>query len=60
MADAMYAPVTTRFTTYGHRLDPGSMRYIEAVAALPAMREWVAAAKQEPWEITYEVFTRKP
>lgn len=60
MADAMYAPVTTRFTTYGHRLDPDSMRYIEAVAAFPAMHEWIAAAKQEPWELTYEVFARKP
>lgn len=59
IADAMYAPVTTRFTTYGHKLDPDSMRYIEAVADFPAMREWVAAAKQEPWERTYEVF-RQP
>lgn len=56
----MYAPVTTRFTTYGHKLDPDAMRYIEAVAALPAMREWVAGAKQEPWELTYEVFAQKP
>jgi glutathione S-transferase len=60
IADAMYAPVTTRFTTYGHKLDAGSMRYVEAVAAWPAMREWVAAAKQEPWELTYEVFNQAP
>jgi glutathione S-transferase len=59
IADAMYAPVTTRFTTYGVKLDPESMRYIEAVAAHPAMREWIAAARQEPWELTYEVF-RQP
>ena len=56
----MYAPVTTRFATYGHKLDPVSVRYIEAIAALPAMREWIAAAKQEPWELTYEVFRQQP
>ncbi|MGQ0675840.1 MAG: glutathione S-transferase, partial [Rhodospirillales bacterium] len=44
IADCMYAPVTTRFTTYGVAVDPVSTAYIEAVAAWPAMREWIAAA----------------
>ncbi len=44
IADCMYAPVTTRFTTYGVTVDPVSAAYIKAVAGLPAMKEWVAAA----------------
>jgi glutathione S-transferase len=56
IADAMYAPVTTRFVTYGATFDAATMAYIAAVNDLPAMREWAAAAKEEPWEITYPVF----
>jgi glutathione S-transferase len=56
IADAMYAPVTTRFVTYDAKFDPATTAYIEAVNNLPAMREWTEAAKQEPWEITYPVF----
>ena len=52
----MYAPVTTRFITYGAKLDPATTAYIEAVNNLPAMREWAEASKQEPWELTYPVF----
>jgi glutathione S-transferase len=44
VADCMYAPVTTRFTTYGVTLDPVSAAYVKAVAAWPAMKEWIAAA----------------
>ena len=44
VADCMYAPVTTRFTTYGVAVDPVSAAYIAAVADLPAMKEWIAAA----------------
>ena len=56
IADAMYAPVTTRFITYGATFDAATMAYIAAVNDLPAMREWAAAAKGEPWEIIYPVF----
>lgn len=48
IADAMYAPVVTRFTTYGVPLDPVSQAYAEAVWALPPLKEWKAAADQEP------------
>ncbi len=48
-ADAMYAPVTTRFTTYSLPADPVSAAYIEAVQATPAFREWREAALAEPW-----------
>ena len=51
IADAMYAPVVTRFVTYGVALDAVGQAYVEAVQALPAMREWTAAALAEPSEI---------
>ena len=48
IADAMYAPVTTRFTTYGVELDAPCRAYVEAVAALPAMQAWKRDAATEP------------
>jgi glutathione S-transferase len=51
MADAMYAPVVTRFITYDVKLDDGCAAYCEAIMALPHMQEWVAAAKAEPEEL---------
>jgi glutathione S-transferase len=52
IADAMYAPVATRFRTYGVELDPTCQAYADAVLALPAFLEWQAAAREEPWVIT--------
>jgi len=55
-ADAMYAPVATRLRTYGVQLDTDSEAYCTAVLAHPAMKEWIAAAKNEPWLIAaYEL-----
>jgi len=51
MADAMYAPVVTRLLTYDVAVDPASAAYCKRIMDLPAMREWVAAARQEPDEI---------
>jgi glutathione S-transferase len=51
MADAMYAPVCTRFLTYDVKLDPTCEDYRDAVLALPAMREWIELAAAEPDEI---------
>jgi glutathione S-transferase len=51
MADAMFAPVCTRFVTYDVKLDPGCAAYCKAVMALPHMQEWIAAAKTEPEEL---------
>ena len=48
-ADAMYAPMVTRFDTYGGELPAEILAYVEAVLALPAMREWVADAAAETW-----------
>ncbi|MDX2225066.1 MAG: glutathione S-transferase family protein [Rhodospirillaceae bacterium] len=55
-ADAMYAPVATRFKTYNVSLDVECQAYADAILALPAMREWYAAAAKEPMVIAkYEL-----
>lgn len=46
-ADAMYAPVVTRFDTYGGKLAPEIRAYVDAVLATPAMKEWYAGAAAE-------------
>jgi glutathione S-transferase len=48
IADAMFAPVVSRFITYNVKLDAVARAYAEAIWALPAMQEWVAAAHAEP------------
>ena len=50
-ADAMFAPVVTRFRTFGVPLDSDAEAYCAAVMAWPAMKEWVEAAQNEPWLI---------
>jgi glutathione S-transferase len=50
-ADAMYAPVVSRFRTYKVDLDAGAQAYCDAVWSYPSMQEWAAAAKKEPWVI---------
>jgi glutathione S-transferase len=51
IADAMYAPVVTRFLTYDVRLNATCRAYCDHVMAWPDMQEWVTAAQQEPEEI---------
>jgi glutathione S-transferase len=51
MADAMYAPVVTRFLTYHVKLDAICAAYCRQIMALPPMAEWIAAAKTEPEEL---------
>jgi glutathione S-transferase len=48
-ADAMYAPVVSRFHTYGILVSPKCHAYMDRVMALPAWREWHGAALQEQW-----------
>jgi glutathione S-transferase len=48
-ADAMYAPVVSRFHTYGITVGPVVEAYKQAMMALPAWTEWRAAALQETW-----------
>lgn len=51
VADAMYAPVVTRYRSYGVALDVQSEAYGRHVMAWPPMQEWVAAALLEPEQI---------
>ena len=48
-ADAMYAPVVTRFDTYGGKLDDDIRAYVDAVLGTSAMQQWYAEAAKEPW-----------
>ena len=43
--DAMYAPVVLRFRTYG--VAARNQKYVDSILALPALREWIAAAERE-------------
>ncbi|TMH57755.1 MAG: glutathione S-transferase family protein [Betaproteobacteria bacterium] len=51
MADAMYAPVVTRFVTYEVKLDKPCTAYAGEIIRMPEMIEWTAAAQKEPDEI---------
>lgn len=51
MADAMYAPVCTRFVTYGVKLPDDCAAYRDHVMAWPILQEWIAAAIDEPEDI---------
>jgi glutathione S-transferase len=51
MADAMYAPVCTRFLTYDVKVGADCLAYCRAIMALPHMQEWIAAAKNEPEDV---------
>jgi len=48
-ADAMYAPVVSRFHTYAIDVGASARSYMAAVMAQPAWAEWHAAAVKEPW-----------
>ena len=48
MADAMYAPVCSRFSTYGIELDRTCAAYVRKTLTSPLMKEWTAAALAEP------------
>jgi len=48
IADAMFAPVVTRFRTYEIDLEREADAYCDTIMAMPAMQEWIAAARNEP------------
>jgi glutathione S-transferase len=48
VADAMYAPVVSRFRTYKVELDEEGQRYGDAIWALPSLQEWLGVARNEP------------
>ena len=51
IADAMYAPVATRFRTYDVPLDEVCQAYCDRILVWPAMQEWIAQALLEKDEI---------
>jgi len=51
VADAMYAPVVTRFRSYEVAVDAVSDRYGDHIMGWPAMQAWIAAALLEPEQI---------
>lgn len=52
IADAMFAPVASRFRTYDVPLDAVCTAYVETIFAWPDMAEWVADAEAEPEAIS--------
>jgi len=51
LADAMFAPIVTRFITYDVPLDDACAAYCRTLLAMPEMQEWTAKALAEPDEI---------
>ena len=49
IADAFFAPVVTRFRTYGVDMEGVCRNYAEAVWAHEHVQEWAAAAREESW-----------
>ncbi len=48
IADAMYAPVVTRFRTYGVKLGATATAYMETVLGDPDFRMWEDRARRDP------------
>jgi glutathione S-transferase len=53
-ADAMYAPVVSRFHTYAVEIGDASRAYMRAAMALPAWHEWREAARRETWVLPHD------
>ena len=50
-ADIMFAPVVTRFITYGVKVPPFAALYMKAVLSHPDVNDWIDKAQDEPWVI---------
>jgi glutathione S-transferase len=50
-ADMMYAPVVTRFITYGVKAPNFAAVYMKCVLSHPDVAEWIDKAQDEPWVI---------
>ena len=48
IADCMYAPVVTRFVTYGVELDTVARSYCDTMLAHPDLQAWSDAGREEP------------
>mgnify|MGYP001815331685 FL=1 len=51
IADAFYAPVVSRFRTYGVEVGGAAGDYMEALRAFSAVRDWVSGAEAEAWVV---------
>lgn len=51
LADAMYAPVCTRFVTYAIAVEGKAAEYRDRIMDWPPMQQWIEEAKAEPVEI---------
>lgn len=60
IVDAMYAPVAIRFDGYGVQVDAGARAYMDALFALPAVREWREAAAAETESVAATDAVRAP
>jgi glutathione S-transferase len=61
IADAMYAPVVSRFKTYGVALEGAPAAYAETIWKLPQIQEWLSAARAEPYRMArYEIPAQAP
>jgi len=55
-ADIMFAPVATRFKTYGIALSDTSAAYVAALLDHPWMVEWTKAAQAETYPFNRDYF----
>lgn len=53
-ADAMYAPVVSRFHSYSISVDATARSYMSAVMGMPAFNEWRLAGVAEPWVLAHD------
>ncbi len=53
-ADAMFAPVVTRFETYAIPVAKDTRAYMDAVLATPAFQKWKSAALNETWIVPHD------
>jgi glutathione S-transferase len=52
IADAMYAPVASRFKTYGVTFNGAAQDYVNTIMDLPSMKEWYDSARKEAYSIS--------
>ncbi len=59
-ADAMYAPMASRFRTYSVPTDPVSSAYIEACLGHAYVREWIEGAEEQARELGWDAVAAWP
>ena len=59
-ADAMFAPMVTRFQTYSIPVEPEIRAYMDAVLDLPAFKEWQEAGMRESWVVAHDEVDEPP